>query len=449
MFFNDFFKGSYFLTDKSEPISYEQAQKLAFSIADILTYSKCRPLVIIGRDTSVSSEMAENVMQAALLACGADVMSLGIISAPAVSWITNDINAAFGIMICAEKGQNSSNTVFLFGHKGKTLDKNTLSRIEKRFFDKDFSPVFKKGKNLGRTALTEDKIRRYILHVCDGSDNVLNGLKVALDCANGSVISTAGRVFTQLGAECFVTGNTPDGFNVEKGCGADRSPAIRDFVLEKNCDIGFSFDNSGMRCIASDETGGYINGEVISAVIASYLSMLQTLNNNSVILTKNTNLGVLRYLEQNNITVFTEENVKDNLKTLAAKTESNFACDNTGYASFLDIANISDGQYTAVVLCAVMLMTDMSLSEITKDIVRYRPAEVEIRVPQKALEKFNKDKIINEAVKKAEKDIDGRINLIPNYEKCAISVICECEAYSRSYNTALNITKIIKDRYIK
>ncbi|MBQ6568823.1 MAG: hypothetical protein IJL87_01055, partial [Clostridia bacterium] len=335
----DYFTGAVFESEPGTPYNITSILGLASAFASKAADGTAKPVAVIARDTASYSEAVYHLFISALLGGGVNVVELGIMPAPAVSWICGDRGAQMGFFIRSTPGTGGRVKITVYGQDGCVPERDFLESVNAA---SAAPPTVNTDGNMGRNIPVTNEINRYMLHVTDASDNRLTGLKVALDCANGAVLSVVEQIFTKLGAQCFLTANKPNGFNAgEKVCAANASN-LSDFVLKNLCDVGFSFDNAGLRCVATDETGDFADGSVIAAVIAHHMSQFGTLENNTALFSANTNFGVKKYLKQVGAKFSLFEN-SEGLQALIESTKSNLVSDSRGFLRVTDRDMLSDG----------------------------------------------------------------------------------------------------------
>jgi phosphoglucosamine mutase len=282
------------------PMTAELVQKLAISAGSIYIGKGGSNLnrVIIGKDTRLSGYMLEPALVSGFSSMGMDCLTLGPIPTPGVSRLTRSFRADLGVMISASHNPSEDNGIKLFGPDGLKLSDNMENKISK-LLNKNIklaSPY-----SLGRVKRLEDAVGRYIEAVksCINKEQRLEGVKVVVDCANGASYKAAPQALFELGAEVIPIAIEPDGFNINKDCGAVYPNKMSEEVVRNQADIGIAFDGDADRLIMSDEKGNIVNGDQLLAVLAIKMQRDGLLKNSTVVGTSMTNLAFDKWL--NNI----------------------------------------------------------------------------------------------------------------------------------------------------
>lgn len=255
-----------------------------------------RARVIVGKDTRRSSYMLESGIVAGLVASGADAYLLHVIPTPGVAYETVDGRFDCGIMISASHNPYTDNGIKLVNGEGYKMDEDVLERIED-YIDGNCEVPFAVGDAIGCTIDYMQGRNRYIAHLIASANFSLQGVRVGLDCANGSASSVAKPVFDALGAEVHVINNVPDGLNINVDCGSTHMDRLRRFVVEQGLDVGFAYDGDADRCLAVDERGNVVDGDMILYVCGTYLNKHGRLAGGTVVPTVMSNLGLFKALD--------------------------------------------------------------------------------------------------------------------------------------------------------
>ena len=248
--------------------------------------------VVIGKDTRRSSYMFEYSLVAGLTASGADVALLHVTTTPSVSYITRIDGFDCGIMISASHNPYYDNGIKLINGNGEKMDQETITQIE-AYLDGELPeiPLALRDK-IGSTTDYSSGRNRYIGYLISLATRSYKGMRIGLDCANGSVWMIAKSVFDALGAKTYVIHDTPDGLNINKDCGSTHIESLQTLVREEHLDVGFAFDGDADRCLAVDENGNVVDGDGILYLTGKYMRDRGTLTNNTVVTTVMSNLGL-------------------------------------------------------------------------------------------------------------------------------------------------------------
>jgi phosphoglucosamine mutase len=285
-------------TANREPVTATTALRLAMAAGAHFTRGDHRHRVAIGKDTRLSGYMLEPALTAGFVAMGMDVILLSPLPTPAVAMLTRSLRADLGVMISASHNPFEDNGIKLFGPDGYKLSDEVEAEIEARMEATETANLAEPSA-LGRAQRLEDAPGRYTEHVKRSfpKDISLEGLKIVVDCANGAAYKVAPTVLWELGAELVPMGVSPDGFNINRDCGATSTDALAKRVVAEKADLGIALDGDADRVILIDEKGVAINGDQILAVIAGAWAKSGRIHNGRVVATVMSNLGLERYLE--------------------------------------------------------------------------------------------------------------------------------------------------------
>jgi phosphoglucosamine mutase len=384
---------------------------------------KCR--VVIGKDTRRSSYMLEAALVAGLTASGADAYLLHVITTPGVSFITAHDGFDCGIMISASHNVFTDNGLKLLNSKGEKMDDAMLEEVEK-YLDGDCDSIpFATGADIGRTIDYAAGRNRYIGRLITLSKHSYRGIKVGLDCANGSTWMIAKNVFEALGATTYVINNNPDGTNINVNCGSTHITCLQSFVRAEGLDIGFAFDGDADRCICVDEKGDVVDGDAILYICARHMKDTGRLTNDTVVTTVMSNFGLYKSLDEAGIKYektavgdrFVYENMRENGHVIGGEQ--------SGHIIFGDYANTGDGLITAINVMHVMLDRKEKLSELVKPLQIYPQVLKNARVRDK--DEAMNDPDVAAKVKQIEEELgsNGRILLRKSGTEPVLRVMVE------------------------
>lgn len=411
-------------------LTCELAMKIGKAAAMVLTNNaRRRPLFVIGMDTRISSGMLCNALVAGLCSVGADVKVLGVVPTPAVAYLIGKYKADAGIMISASHNSAEFNGIKVFSGDGYKLPDALEEQMESIIEDdvKDWRTYV--GKDVGSVSDAPNAVKDYIEHLKSTVSNSLDGLKVAVDAANGSASAIAETLLKQLGAEVYVLSNQPDGININEKCGSTHMEALKEFMKEHPVDVGVAFDGDADRCLCLDELGHEIDGDQIMAICAYDMKARGKLAKNTVIGTIMTNLGFVKFCEANEI-AFIATKVGDRfvLEEMLLE-EYNFGGEQSGHVIFRDFATTGDGELTAIQLLSLMKRNGKKLSELAKVMTKYPQVMENVKVTNQGKVKFYTNQEIKEAMEMAKKELGekGRIVVRPSGTEPKIRVMLEGE----------------------
>ena len=254
--------------------------------------------VVIGKDTRRSSYMYESALAAGITSSGADAYLLHVTTTPCVSFITRTENFNCGVMISASHNPYYDNGIKLLNAIGEKMDDEFLDELES-YIDGEAGQIpWATDDRIGRTIDFYSGRNRYIGFLTSLATRSFENHKVALDCANGSAWMIGRAVFDALGAKTYVLNNTPDGVNINTGCGSTHIEGLQDYVRENTLNVGFAFDGDADRCLAVDEYGNVVNGDKIMYICAKYLKDRGQLPSNTVVTTVMSNFGLYKALDK-------------------------------------------------------------------------------------------------------------------------------------------------------
>jgi len=391
--------------------------------------------VIIGKDTRRSSYMFEDALSSGLTASGADVYLLHVTPTPSVSYVVRTEDFDCGIMISASHNPYYDNGLKVINGNGHKLEAEIEEKIEAYIDSSEDTIPMATRENIGCTVDYAIGRHRYIGYLMSLATRSFKNVKVGLDCANGSSYSVAKGVFDALGAKTYAIGMEPNGININDGCGSTHIENLQKFVIENNLDVGFAYDGDADRCLAVDDKGEVIDGDAILYLCGCYLKEKGELNNNTVVTTVMSNLGLYKALDRAGISYeqtavgdkYVNANMMENGHSLGGEQ--------SGHIIFSKYAVTGDGVLTSLMLMEVMLEKKTKLSELRKDLKVYPQLLKNVRVADKPAARADED--VQAAVEKVSKELgdEGRILLRESGTEPVIRVMVEaktdelCEKY--------------------
>lgn len=320
-------------------------------------------LLVVGRDTRVSGDMLEAALVAGLLSVGVNVVRLGVIPTPGVSYLTPRAGAAAGAVISASHNPMPDNGIKFFGGDGRKLADAIETEIENQIddFERFPSPT---GGGVGRLVEPAALLDEYLRHVAGTAEGSLSGMRVVMDCANGAASEAAPRVFRLLGAEVYALHNTPDGTNINAGCGALHPEEMRRTVAKRGADLGVSFDGDADRAILADERGRLVDGDRVMGICALAWRNSERLPGNQVVATVMSNMGLEIALRAAGIRVHRapvgDRHVADTMR----KTGAGIGGEKSGHLIFARHEVTGDGMVTALQVASLLRDANRPLSEL-------------------------------------------------------------------------------------
>ena len=405
--------------------------------------------IVIGKDTRRSSYMFEYALVAGITASGADAFLLHVTTTPSVAYVVRTENFDCGIMVSASHNPFYDNGIKVMDGNGHKISADIEAAMEK-YIDGEMGELpFAFQEKIGVAKDYAIGRNRYIGYLISLATRSYDGMRVGLDCANGSTFSIAKSVFDALGAKTFVVGNEPDGTNINMDCGSTHIDNLKKLVLEKNLDCGFAFDGDADRCIAVDENGSEVHGDFILYVCGKYLKECGKLQNNTVVATIMSNLGLFKAMKREGINVCVTTVGDKYVNEAMVANGYVLGGEQSGHVIFSKHATTGDGILTALMLMEVMLEKKQSLGTLCKGMQMFPQLLKNVRVDNK------KAAVNNEKVQKEAQSItealgdDGRILLRESGTEPVVRVMVEaatdelCEKYVNQMIAVMNAEGLI------
>lgn len=412
---------------------------------------KCR--IVIGKDTRRSSYMFEYSLAAGLTASGADAYLLHVTTTPSVSYVVRTDGFDCGIMISASHNPYYDNGIKLINKNGEKMDETTISYIEDYIdgcLEMDGTKwdklPYATGENIGCTVDYAAGRNRYVGYLISLALYSFKNIKVGLDCANGSSWQIAKNVFDALGAQTYVINNEPNGININNNAGSTHIEVLQKFVKENNLDVGFAYDGDADRCIAVDEHGNVIDGDLILYIYGRYLKERGKLLNNTVVTTIMSNFGLYKAFDEAGInyekTAVGDKYVYENMVTNGHRIGG----EQSGHIIFSKYATTGDGILTSLKMMEVMIAKKMTLSQLAAPVTIYPQVLKNVRVKSKEAAKSDPD--VQAAVSRASEALGdtGRILVRESGTEPLIRVMAEAETEELCEKYVDSIVKVICEK---
>ena len=387
--------------------------------------------------------MLESGIVAGLVASGADAYLLHVIPTPGVAYETVDGRFDCGIMISASHNPYTDNGIKLVNGEGYKMDEDVLERIED-YIDGNCEVPFAVGDAIGCTIDYMQGRNRYIAHLIASANFSLQGVRVGLDCANGSASSVAKPVFDALGAEVHVINNVPDGLNINVDCGSTHMDRLRRFVVEQGLDAGFAYDGDADRCLAVDERGNVVDGDMILYVCGTYLNKHGRLAGGTVVPTVMSNLGLFKALDDAKLSY--EVTAVGDKNVYACMREKGYSLggEQSGHIIFGDIECTGDGIMTSLRIMEVIRAERETLSALCAPMKVYPQVLVNVRSEHK--EDLDGCEAVWAAVRAAEEELGdkGRVLVRTSGTEPLIRVMAEAETERAAQDAVDGIVSVVK-----
>ena len=412
----------------NQDLTPELAMSVGRAAAAVLSADNRRhPKFVIGSDTRLSSGMLASAAIAGLCSVGADVIDLGVVPTPAVAYLVGKYKADAGIMISASHNPFEYNGLKIFSGDGYKLPDALEEEIENIITGNSHRHPQMTAADVGRVNRAENAVKDYVAHLKCTVPYSLDGMEIAVDCANGSASATAERLFTELGANCHMLFHEPNGTNINDGCGSTHPEALCAYVKENHLDAGCAFDGDADRCFCVDDQGNLIDGDNIMAILAPDMKMRGKLAKNTIVGTIMTNLGFVKFCEENGID-FAATKVGDRYVLEQMLLEDfNFGGEQSGHIIFRDFATTGDGQLTAIQLLSQIRRTGERLSDLSHCMTKFPQTMINVQVSPEGKLAFYTDLKIKQATEKAREELgaDGRLVLRASGTEPLIRVMTE------------------------
>ena len=360
--------------------------------------------ILLGKDTRRSSYMFESALVSGLVASGADTYILHVIPTPGLSYEVLDGGFDCGIMITASHNPFDDNGIKLVNSEGYKMDEDVLLQVE-AYIDGAGDVPLATGDKIGCTVDYMQGRNRYIAHLIASCGFSMQGWRVGLDCANGAASSVARPVFDAMGAETHVINNAPSGFNINVDCGSTHIERLQDLVLRNHLDVGFAYDGDADRCLAVDERGHVIDGDLILYICGTYLAKHGRLAKNTIVPTVMSNFGLFKAFDDAGIS-YVKTDVGDK-NVWAAMMDGGFSLggEQSGHVIFSDLEKTGDGIMTSLRVMEVLNAEREKLSELARPVVRYPQQLINVHVADKKAVMEAQD--VTAAIHKAQEFLEG------------------------------------------
>ena len=411
------------------------------------------PRIVIGKDTRRSSYMFEYSLVSGLVASGADAYLLHVTTTPSVAYIARVDGFECGIMISASHNPYYDNGIKLINGQGEKMEESVIALVEDYLdgnlvlFGKKWDQVpFAKRDKIGRTVDYVSGRNRYIGYLISLGLYSFKGVKVGLDCANGSAWNIAKSVFDALGAKTYVINAEPNGTNINLNAGSTHIEGLQKFVVENGLDVGFAYDGDADRCLCVDEKGQVISGDHILYVYGRYMKDRGKLTNNTVVTTVMSNFGLYKAFDELGIdyakTAVGDKYVYEYMMTNGCRLGG----EQSGHIIFSKYASTGDGILTSLKMMEVMMARKQPMSELTRDLKIYPQVLKNVRVRDKAAAQA--DEAVREAVQQVADALGdtGRILVRESGTEPLIRVMVEAESEEQCHAYVDQVVDVIRAR---
>lgn len=422
------------------------ARYVGRALVDVLKQgSDIKPVILVGMDTRLSSPLLADSLMEGICEAGGDAINLDICPTPTVALLVTKHGYDAGVMISASHNPWDYNGIKIFGSDGYKLNDALEEKIEDLILDR--TDDFGRAQRQGHYQVLFSGIDEYIDYVKGAFNCSLDGLKLAIDCANGSAYISAERIFTELGADCLMLADNPNGININQDCGSTHLESLRRAVIDNGLDLGIAFDGDADRCLCIDENGNEVDGDYILAILAYKLKKESKLKGNTLVGTVISNLGLRKFCEENEIDFYpTKVGDRYVLDAINAGGLS-LGGEQSGHIILRDISTTGDGQLTALALLSYIKESGKSLSTLAAIMKKYPQYTTNIYADENDKQALKTDCVIQKIIRDNENKIgtNGRILIRPSGTERLIRIMTEGNdpalAEEICYSLAKNIGK--------
>ena len=447
--------GRLFGTDGVRGIANKElTPELAFNLGKagtfVLSRESKRPTIIIGKDTRVSGDMLENALTAGILAVGGNVIKAGVIPTPAVAFLTRYYKADAGIVISASHNTFEYNGIKFFNSEGFKLDDLIEEKIEDIIISSIDVNSHITGDLIGKCLEAEESAAElYAEHLIQTADYRLDGKKVVLDCANGASYQVARRVYERLGAEVVTIGDSPNGVNINDGCGSTHPEKLQERVVKEGAFMGLAFDGDADRLIVSDEKGRVIDGDKTIAICAKMLKSEGRLAGNKVTATVMSNIGFHKAMEAEGISVDVTGVGDRYVLESMLETGCVIGGEQSGHIIFLEHTTTGDGILSSLQFVKAVLASGKPASELADEITIYPQVLVNARINNDYKKTYAKDPEVEEAIRTAEEKMagSGRVLIRPSGTEPLVRVMLEGSDAEQIKELAQELADLIERKF--
>ncbi len=413
----------------NKDLTAELAFKTGQSGAYVLTKETKhkRPRILIGKDTRQSGDMLEAALTAGLCSMGAKVIPLGIIPTPAVAYLTRLYHADAGVVISASHNPCEYNGIKFFNSEGYKLKDEIEDELEDYIEGRKTFGALPTHGDVGYVSANHNAVEDYVKFAVSTTDTTLEGLKIAIDCANGASYQTAFKALNKLGASVEAIHNTPDGKNINDMCGSTHMESLKQYVVSIGADVGLAFDGDADRMLAVDEKGNLIDGDQIMAICAKYLMDQGKLTKNTLVATVMSNLGLFIAGEKLGINI-PRTKVGDRY-VLEEMLDKGYVLggEQSGHIIFLEHNTTGDGLVSALQFLTVLKKTGKKASELAEIVTVMPQVLYNAKVKQEYKNTYMEIKEISEKIAEIESEFagEGRVLIRPSGTEPLVRVMIE------------------------
>lgn len=429
--------------------SCEAALQIGKALAVLLQNRSGRPAkILIGIDTRMSSQVLAAALAAGCCAAGADVHLLGVIPTPAVSYLTEKYLADAGVMITASHNAFEFNGVKIFDGSGYNLPLELLREIERLVCEAPQEMQCSGGEIIGKIVHEKNAEWDYVRMIMKNTTADLNRMRIVVDCANGAACGTAAKLFPGLGASTTLINNTPDGKNINRGCGTTDLEALKQAVLDNRAQVGIALDGDGSRIAVIDEKGQSVDGNRLTALLACSMKHEQLLNANTCVVSQTANLGFFRWAKENGIVVSGEPGV--GIRYIVERMllgGYNLGASSAGHIILIDCLKTADGQLGGAKILEILKNSGRKMSELAEIFEPYPQVALNVELRPEFSGKWQEHPAVSEIIAFCQQKLegDGRISVRESTASPVLRIIAEGRDGEIVWQYAQAIAKAVRD----
>ena len=437
-------------TELTPELVYKVAKAGAYVLSKHTNHT---PTILIGRDTRISGTLIESAMVAGFLSYGANVKLLGVIPTPAVAYLTRALQADASVVISASHNTYEFNGIKYFSNKGMKIPDTLEEEIEEVMDSGKIDELTAVSNKIGVSEYRADLLDEYVYFFRKNFDDNIEKINradfiIGLDTANGATSEVAEKVFKTLGIKYKIINNHPDGININDGCGSTHLESLKKFVVENKLSLGVAYDGDGDRCLAVDENGNEIDGDMIMAIISNYLRKKGKLEKNTIVATIMSNLGLHKYAKDNGLEIVQTKVGDRYVLEEMLKNGYNLGGEQSGHVILLDYNPTGDGILTSLMLIQAILEENTTASKIAEIIKLYPQVLINAKVNSDRKYDYDKDIETKNAIEKLEKEFagNGRVLIRPSGTEPLVRVMIEGENQEYITEKAKEIADLIEEK---
>ena len=434
-------------TELSPEFVFQVAKAGAYVLSKHINH---KPIILIGRDTRISGTLIENAMTAGFLSYGADVKLLGVLPTPAVAYLTKALNADMSVVISASHNTYEFNGIKFFSNQGMKIPDEIEEEIEEIIDNGKLNELTVPHDKIGVAEMHTEYLYRYADFIIRSFKDIKvpKNFKVAIDTSNGATYKAAEYIFSELDIPHRIIHNTPNGTNINKNCGSTHLESLKDYVISNGFSLGIAYDGDGDRCLAIDEKGNIIDGDLIVSIISTYLNEKKQLKKETVVTTVMSNMGLENFLKEQQLNLVRAKVGDRYVLEEMLKNGYNLGGEQSGHVILLDYNPTGDGILTSLMLIKVLMETNQKASDIQNKITIYPQVLINAKVKQEKKYDYTENMEIQTAIQNLEKEFlgEGRVLIRTSGTEPLVRVMIEGKNLAHITKKARELADLIEKK---